>query len=92
MSNLRRLARGVSEALPDRLLHITDITLAQPWGRIVPIRAELEKGIMSEVEGGTGIGKKFWRGAKSKSSRICRWISGVFTGILARYDMPGLVV
>jgi hypothetical protein len=60
MSHLRRLARGVSEALPDLLLHITDLTLVQPWGRLVPIRAELHKGTKSEAEGGTGIGEKFW--------------------------------
>jgi hypothetical protein len=59
-SHLRRPARGVSEAPPDCVLHITDPMLVQPWGRIVPIRADLQKGAMSEAEGGTGIGEKFW--------------------------------
>jgi hypothetical protein len=60
MSHLRRPARGVSGAPLDRLIHITDLKLVQPWGRIVPIRADLQKGAMSESEGGTGIGEKFW--------------------------------
>lgn len=60
MSHLRRPARGVSEAPPDRFIYITDLTLVQPWGRIVPIRMDLQKGAQSEAEGGTGIGEKFW--------------------------------
>jgi len=59
-SHLRRPARGVSEAPPDCLHHITDLTLVQPWGRIVPIRVDLQRGAMSETEGGTGIAEKFW--------------------------------
>jgi len=32
----------------------------QPWGRIAPIRKDLEAGSRSETEGGTGVAKKFW--------------------------------
>ncbi len=60
MSLSRKPARGVSRALRDSLLHITDLELVQPWGRIMAIRADLQKGAKSEAEGGTGIGEKFW--------------------------------
>ena len=48
------------QAPSDRLLQITDLTLVHPWGRIVPVRADLQKGAMSEADGGIGIGEKFW--------------------------------
>merc|ERR1712093_541883 len=31
-----------------------------PWGRFVPLRADIEAGSKSEEQGGTGISKKFW--------------------------------
>ncbi|KAF4975347.1 hypothetical protein FZEAL_7854 [Fusarium zealandicum] len=31
-----------------------------PWGRFLPIRSDLQKGSLSESEGGTGIAEKFW--------------------------------
>ncbi|KAM5347592.1 hypothetical protein ACJ41O_007416 [Fusarium nematophilum] len=31
-----------------------------PWGRFLPIRPDLQKGALSESEGGTGMAEKFW--------------------------------
>jgi hypothetical protein len=59
-SHSRRVEHGVSFKELDLLLHFTDLDIVQPWGRMVPIRPDLEKGSKSEAEGGTGIGEKFW--------------------------------
>jgi len=61
MSHSRKPVHGVSGVLHNKsLLHVSDLHLVQPWGRMVPIRTDLEKGSKSEAEGGTGIGEKFW--------------------------------
>jgi len=31
-----------------------------PWGRIVPLRKDIEASAKTEAEGGTGVGLKFW--------------------------------
>ncbi|KAF4998475.1 hypothetical protein FDECE_11783 [Fusarium decemcellulare] len=31
-----------------------------PWGRFLPLRGDIQKGTLSESEGGTGMAEKFW--------------------------------
>ncbi|KAF2186589.1 NAD(P)-binding protein [Zopfia rhizophila CBS 207.26] len=44
-----------------------DITLENsgcwviPWGRIRPVRKDIRDGAVSEADGGTGLGEKFWQ-------------------------------
>ncbi|PQE08819.1 short-chain dehydrogenase protein [Rutstroemia sp. NJR-2017a WRK4] len=43
----------------------------QPWGRFVPIRADLEVGAKPESEGGTGIAQKFWEWSEEQVREYC---------------------
>ncbi|PQE05488.1 hypothetical protein CJF30_00007644 [Rutstroemia sp. NJR-2017a BBW] len=43
----------------------------QPWGRFVPIRADLEAGAKPESEGGTGIAHKFWEWSEEQVREYC---------------------
>jgi retinol dehydrogenase 12 len=46
---------------PCQMSCITDTVPVIPWGRILPIRAELQQGAKSESEGGTGLAETFWK-------------------------------
>lgn len=62
-SPLRTLALGVC-VLPGLLgthaVAHTDLGLVEPWGRILPMKKDVEAGSKPESEGGTGTAEKFW--------------------------------
>jgi hypothetical protein len=39
---------------------LADMSPVAPFGRFLPIRADVLKGSLSETEGGTGTAEKFW--------------------------------